>query len=217
MFFQPDTPPERIFFDDGSLAFELRRSRVEETQALLAAIEASLSELRAFMPWSHFPQSIGAQEERVATLREQWDGGTDFVWNIVLPIDGVEQVAGCVGLHPRCLNPLGREVGYWVRSDLAGRGLCTAVSRTVVLAVFEGMGLERLQVGCDVANLGSRRVIEKTGFVFEATLDNMLESAPPEAVEAGWRGTGAMRLYRLIPADIPTLSWRPALRPCVRW
>jgi len=219
MFYQPTPPPERIAFDDGRRRFELRRSRLEDAEALVSAIQASLPELRGFMPWSHFPSGISlpAQQKRMAMLNAQWDEGTDFVWNLFVNTDGGPLLSGCIGLHPRCLNPLGREVGYWVRTDQAGRGLGSAMTWAVAMACFEVMGLERLQVGCDAENWASRRVIEKVGFVLEGSLDYMLPSAPAEVVAAGWRGTGTMRLYRLLAEESVQLSGSASTRAHVKW
>ena len=62
------------------------------------------------------------------------------------------------------------EVGYWLRSEVRGRGL---TGRAVVLVSrwsFEELGCERLQLRADSDNLASQRVAEKAGFTREGVL-----------------------------------------------
>lgn len=56
------------------------------------------------------------------------------------------------------------EVGYWLRSDLAGRGLMTEAVRAVAHYAFDELGMHRLELRAGVENVGSRRVAEKVGF-----------------------------------------------------
>jgi RimJ/RimL family protein N-acetyltransferase len=211
MFFQPQMPPARIRLLGAEGTLTLTRSVAEDVSPLVASLQASMPELRAFMPWAHFPENNTEEAQAVRLERNtaQWNDKQDFTWH--LSFEGA-RVVGSFGLHPRCLNPLGREVGYWIDSRWAGRGLCTRAVQMIVVMGFEKMGLERLQVGCDVLNTGSRRVIEKVGFVEEGVLRQMLPSAPPNVVEAGWCGTGDMVLYALTRDDFEVLDWVGAVR-----
>lgn len=211
MFFESIKPPERLIYDDGSRVVVLRRSRVEDAEVLVDAISDSLPALYRFMPWAHFPRhrTVVSQAERLELLTRKWDEGHDFVFHIFLPQDdGAERFAGCVGFHPRCLHNRGLEVGYWVRSDESGRGLCTLATKMIVWLGFQEMGLKRVQVCCDRGNEGSRRVIEKVGFEYEALLKNMGYCDVPEEVKArGWEATGDVHMHRLIPEEFAALAW----------
>lgn len=211
MFTRTQKPPEVIRYDDGDRCLVLRRSLLEDVPCLARAIQESLPELQQFMPWAHFPDSntVEAQTERCAGLVRAWDDGSDFSFNLFSGApDGTERFAGCLGMHPRCLSNHGLEIGYWIRSDSAGRGLCTLAVEMAVLAGFRVMGLARIQVGCDVANLGSRRVIEKTGFRPEGLQRNMGEvDRPTGASSDAWRGSGNIESYALIPQDLDALDW----------
>ena len=54
-----------------------------------------------------------------------------------------------------------REVGFWIRRPLWGRGIAGAALRALLSAVAE----RPLFARCAADNLGSRRVIERAGFV----------------------------------------------------
>ena len=215
----PLTAPERILFDDGARALELRRARPADAPALVEAILDSLDALRAFMPWSHDAENntVAAQTARLEGVAAAWDAGREFIWHLYRRDGGGWRLSGSIGLHPRCLNPRGLEIGYWVRSEAAGRGLCTLATRMIVLAGFEAMGLERVQVGCDRANAGSLRVIEKVGFTFEGLLRGALALPGPALRAGGALGTGDMRMYGFKRGDWEGLPWVDALRAGVSW
>jgi len=59
------------------------------------------------------------------------------------------------------------EVGYSIRRDLWGRGLGTEAAGALVAFAFERLDLRRLEADVDPRNEGSRRVLEKLGFVRE--------------------------------------------------
>ena len=215
MFFDTIPPPSTLRFDDGDRQLILRRSSVEDASGIAAAIAMSLPELWAHMPWAHFPEGCTAesQQGRLRALDEAWAQNREFSFTIFLPCEGGLELVGCLGLHPRSNHNRGFEIGYWIRSDMAGRGLCTLAVKMVTLAAFEVMKLDRLQVGCDKVNMASQRVIEKVGFPYEGLLRNMVYGRAPERVLAkGWRSSGDMRSYGLIPEDLAALPWAEPLR-----
>jgi RimJ/RimL family protein N-acetyltransferase len=211
MFFDVIPPPEIIRYEDDSLRLIMRRPQRADVVELVAGIQASLPALKAFMPWAHLERglTVDAQSKRIETAIEHWDQRSDFLFHLYIPQgDDDLSFAGCMGLHPRCLSPQGFEIGFWVRSDIAGRGLCTLASKMLVLAGAQVMGLRRIQVGCDRKNIASRRVIEKVGFHHEGLLRNMAHSKVPDDVrDGGWQGSGDIEIFSLIPADLDGLSW----------
>lgn len=62
------------------------------------------------------------------------------------------------------------EIGYWLGEPFWGKGIMTKVVRDVVNYGFETMGLIRIWAEVFDFNIGSVRVLEKAGFVKEATL-----------------------------------------------
>ena len=65
----------------------MRRSLPEDATALSESVQESLSELKAFMPWSHFRDgnTVEAQTERIQGLVKLWDEGKDFTYNLFHP------------------------------------------------------------------------------------------------------------------------------------
>lgn len=62
------------------------------------------------------------------------------------------------------------EIGYWVRSDETGRGICTEAVGRVLEEGFNAMGYHKIVLRIAVGNEASDRVAEKLGFTKEGTL-----------------------------------------------
>ena len=150
-------------------AIETRRLRLEPTRgehagALWNAIDRSLPELKRWMSWasSSTPQSSA---EYVHRAEAGWAEGTNWDWTIFFG----DEVAGTIGLNR--YDELWRScnLGYWIRTDLAGRGFATEAGRAVIDFAFDDVGLNRLELVADVDNVASLRIAEKLGFQFEGT------------------------------------------------
>jgi RimJ/RimL family protein N-acetyltransferase len=132
---------------------------------LWEATRASLKELRRWMWWAADadPASTLSFTEETVRLREE-----GMTYQFALRDDG--GVAGATGVEIRGAERRVGEVGYWTRSDRAGRGYATEAGRAVVDFAFSEVGLHRLELRAGVENPASRRVAEKLGFRPEGTL-----------------------------------------------
>jgi RimJ/RimL family protein N-acetyltransferase len=82
-------------------------------------------------------------------------------WPIFLR-DGGSHV-GCAGLRPR--DPGVPELGFHIRTAMAGRGLATEAARAVIEHAFDSLGCTALFAGHNPDNTASHRVLDKLGFV----------------------------------------------------
>ncbi len=64
--------------------------------------------------------------------------------------------------------------GYWIARDARGRGIATEALRLVSGWVLTELGVERLELVTEPANLASQRVAEKAGFQREGLLRRYL-------------------------------------------
>ena len=153
-----------------AVVLETDRLRLEPTvpahaAGLWEAIEASLPELTEFMAWA--PSASAANTitftERMEQKRQEL---TDWSFTIFLG----DEVAGNISLMGyEALADLA-EIGYWLRSDLCGRGVMTEAGRAIVGFAFDHVGCHRLELRAAETNPGSIRVAEKLGFVREGLL-----------------------------------------------
>lgn len=199
--------------DEGPLV--LRPICVADAEQVRNDVEASRTELKAFMPWSHKPSTL---EEEIARVREgetAYYGGED---DMVMGLYRGSDMLTMVGLHPRVpLNPQGLEVGYWAPTRHTKRGYTTLGVRIIALYAFDRLGCDRLQVSHDEANVASRRVVEKCGFEREAVLRNHTARPTAELVEGGLVWSGRHPFYALFPDTFETQPWVAELRPRLRY
>jgi RimJ/RimL family protein N-acetyltransferase len=149
-------PPEPRAIETARLRLE--PTRPEHADGLWHAVEASLPELKRYMSWAHdaSPRSIA---EFTAGAAERWTDGTE--WDFAIHHDGA--AAGTIGLNRYDELWRSANLGYWIRSDLAGQGLVTEAAGAVVTFGFEVVGLNRIELVADLDNHASWRIAEKLG------------------------------------------------------
>jgi GNAT superfamily N-acetyltransferase len=83
-------------------------------------------------------------------------------------VDGDEYLGRINLRHPlnRSLLRRGGNIGYEIRPRARRRGHATAML-AAALPLAAALGVAEARIDCDVANVASRRVIEKNGGVFE--------------------------------------------------
>src|SRR5215471_7279798 len=98
-----------------------------DVDAVLAAVHESKADLSPWMPWYHPNYSAADAANWVRATREGHSSGAHYDFAIIC--DG-SHFGGACGINH--VNPLDcvANLGYWVRSSLAGRGVAAAaVSR----------------------------------------------------------------------------------------
>jgi [ribosomal protein S5]-alanine N-acetyltransferase len=87
------------------------------------------------------------------------------------------------------------ELGYELMPESWGKGLIPEVGAVVVNYAFTTMGLHSLEARIDPENIGSRRVLEKLGFVqegyfredfYEPAVDRFTDTAVFSLLKADW-------------------------------
>ena len=150
-------PPRRITWSH----LLLRCWQPEDAPLLLDALSASVAELNRWTPWVLAePLDLEAAERRVTQQRTQFESGPAWVYGIFGP-DG--RVLGSIGLFER-IGPCALEIGYWIRSDAAGRGHATAAAALVRDVAFDVCGVDRVEIRCDPDNAPSNAIPRRLGF-----------------------------------------------------
>lgn len=148
------------------------------------SFRAAMEEFRCEQPPFEFALGYVAGEPFAAYLRrhEAWARGEELPSGFVPGgfyvgvVDG--EVVGRVSVRFRLnefLTRVGGHIGYGVRASQRRRGYATRMLQ-LALAICRERGIGRALLTCDVDNVGSRRVIEGCGGVFESvTADPTLE------------------------------------------
>lgn len=131
-----------------------------DATAVASAVRASHAELAPWMPWAGSDYGVDAA---LVWIRGETGDLHRFV--IVDHDDG--EIIGSCGLNR--VDELNRtaNLGYWVRSDRAGRGVATAATRLLMAFGTSVVELHRLEIVMSTRNEASRRVAEKAGAVYE--------------------------------------------------
>ncbi|WP_293786173.1 GNAT family protein [uncultured Pedobacter sp.] len=81
------------------------------------------------------------------------------------------EVIGSIGVHQLAdIYCKSAEMGYWIGEEHWGKGIVTLVIKEMLHYGFETFEIERIFARTSHTNLVSQRVLQKSGFVFEAEL-----------------------------------------------
>lgn len=133
-----------------------------------AALMESMEELRRWMPWASTDRTLEETQRWGREAYAKFITRSDFNYQFVLKDSGL--VVGVCGLHPREWEVPFFEIGYWCRTSQTGKGYVSEAVHAVAGMALDTLKARRLEIRCDTANLRSRNVAERCGFVHEATL-----------------------------------------------
>ena len=146
----------------------MREPSVCEGAVVNQPVVELFNELHQWMPWANQLPSPEETEkftrESVAKFTSRQDL-TLRLWN-----HDQTRFIGCIGLHPQSWSPRVFEIGYWIRTSDAGKGLTTEAVIAVTDFAFKIIKADRLFIRCDENNVASARVAEKCGFLLEGIL-----------------------------------------------
>ena len=160
---------------------DLQACRVEDLDALMAAIEMSQPELARWLPWADPMPTREAEEVFLRRGVTSFDANKEWGYFLIESDSG--ELVGGTGLHPR--EDGTAEIGYWVRSDRTGKGYATAAAQALTSAAFAYLpNVVRVIIRMDQANLASAAVPRKLGFELGG------EDPSREITTSGHTGTG---------------------------
>ncbi|MDG1482811.1 MAG: GNAT family protein [Myxococcota bacterium] len=146
---------------DGTV--RIRRIDLTDVDTIFAGVCDSMAALSPIMPWASPDYSREDACWFVANAWLGWRDGRAYGFLVEDVTDG--RFLGLCGLNE--VSGHTANLGYWVTTAEAGRGVTTAATRLVARFGFEQAGLKRIRLFHIVGNVGSRRVAEKVGFVYE--------------------------------------------------
>jgi len=171
---------DEIELTDGIVA--IRKYHEGDAELLYRAVRESISEISPWLPWCHEGYSIEESRDFVATrnIRSQGDEWYSFAV--------LDQSCGRFlgGVSINFINRVHQfaNLGYWVRTSAAGRGVATRATKLAARFGFQELGLNRIEIVAAVNNIASQRVAERAGAVREGILRKRLSinGVPHDAV-----------------------------------
>ena len=172
--------------------YMLRPFRRRDLAAVDAAVRSSLSDLARYLPWAvDYNKNTTAYFIRDSAAAWAEARAFDFtIRNAINPDEHLGNISVWWVSRP---NKVG-EIGYWIRSDATGHGICTEAAANVVRIGFEELGMHRITLRIAAGNRASERVAEKLGFAHEGLLrdevkvgDEWLDHSVWGLLEHEWR------------------------------
>ena len=174
--------PERIELAEPGSGFFLRRLTPGDVHAVHDAVLASFAEIHPWMPWCTEPVDIEDQRQFVARSAVNWDEAVEFNFGV---IDADGRLSGMTSLMDR-VGPGGLEIGYWLRTDVTGRGVITAATRALTALALALPGVTHVEIHCDAANLRSAAVPRRLGFRLEREVVREIQAPGECGTEQRW-------------------------------
>ncbi|MBN6205672.1 GNAT family N-acetyltransferase [Ralstonia pickettii] len=157
----------------------IRIPRPGDGKVVYEAINASISELK---PWLPFAQKEQSEEEVEVNIRNAHIAfmKREDLRLLVFSKETGEFVAS-TGLHRIDWSVRKFEVGYWIDSRWSGKGYMTEAVQGITDFAFRELQAKRVEIRCDEKNIKSRAVPERLGFKLEGILIN--DDLSPETSE----------------------------------
>lgn len=147
----------------------IRRFNRRDPPALEEGVRSSLADLHEWLPWAHMDYT---RDDAVAFVRESiqaWKDDKAYDYAVRAKPEPDHHI-GNISIWQTSRSGKIGEIGYWVRSDLIGRGYGTEATRAVMQVGFDTMGLHKVVLRIAVGNLASERIAEKLGYKREGVL-----------------------------------------------
>ncbi|QHS21879.1 GNAT family N-acetyltransferase [Virgibacillus sp. MSP4-1] len=148
----------------------IRMPKPGDGKVVYPAIQASINELKQWLPFAQNKQSeeeseINTREAYIKFLRRE-----DLRLHIFLKETG--EFVGSSGLHNIDWDIPKFEIGYWVHTKHSGRGYGTEAAAGITNFAFHELKAKRVEIQCDAKNDKSRAIPEKLDFSLEGILKN---------------------------------------------
>lgn len=181
--------PMHTSFSNGEIT--IRRYEPKDVPSFFSAVRSSAEFLARWMPWCHTNYSIEEAKAWLATCQKEWSQGTSYPFLVIDP--NTNEVLGSVDINQINRDHNFGNIGYWVSSSHAGKGIATSAVKMVARFGFIEVRFTRLEIVALTENIASQRVAEKAGAKLECIARNRL---------TGWGKSHDAAVYSLIPTDI---------------
>jgi RimJ/RimL family protein N-acetyltransferase len=139
-------------------------------KAVYSAIQASLTELKPWLPFAQKEQTESGMEAGIREAHAKFVKREDM--RLLLFRKDTGQFIGSSGLHNPNWDIPKFEIGYWLDTRYSGHGYMTEAVRGIAAFAFHELKARRVEIRCDSRNTRSRAIPERLGFDLEGTLRN---------------------------------------------
>jgi RimJ/RimL family protein N-acetyltransferase len=148
----------------------IRKPMPGDGKMVYKAMQASLHELKPWMPWANREQTEEEVEANMRDAHAKFLTREDLRLHIFNRESG--QFIGGTGLHRMNWDVPKFEIGYWIDTRHSGKGYMTESTQAITEFAFSELNARRVEIRCDSKNSKSRAIPEKLGFSLEGILKN---------------------------------------------
>jgi RimJ/RimL family protein N-acetyltransferase len=148
----------------------IRKPMPGDGKAAFQAMQASMVELKPWMPWAHREQTEDDVEANMREAHAKFLIREDLRLHIFNKETG--EFIGSSGLHRINWDIPKFEIGYWIDTRHAGKGYITEAVAAITNFAFTELNAKRVEIRCDSKNNRSKAVAERLGFPLEGILKN---------------------------------------------
>ena len=146
----------------------LRKPRIEDAATIFDRWVAD-EEVTRFMTWTPHKSIEETSTFIIRALKAWIEGQGEFVY--IIEDRKTSEVMGSIGLRPAIMKA---ELGYCLARRYWNNGYMTEAVRGLIDWGLGSNRMQRIQALCDAENIGSARVMRKSGMTQEATLNRYL-------------------------------------------
>lgn len=148
----------------------IRMPKPGDGKAVFDAINASIEELKPWMPFAHIDQTEEDVEANIREAHLKFLKREDLRLLVFLKETG--ELVASSGLHRINWDIPKFEIGYWVDSRHGGKGYVTEAVQGITDFAVNELKARRVEIRCDSRNKKSAAIPERLGYTLEGVLRN---------------------------------------------
>lgn len=130
----------------------LERPGPQHAEEALAVVRENLEHRRPWMPRAVEDYSL--EHARAWIERSLEASSTDGTFGLLIVFD--DRIIGSIGIHDLYLTHKRTSMGYWIDRRQEGKGVVTRCCKVLIEYLFGTMGVNPIQINCNVENVRSR-------------------------------------------------------------
>jgi RimJ/RimL family protein N-acetyltransferase len=148
----------------------IRKPMPGDGKGVYDAMQASMNELKEWMPWAYREQTVEDVEVNMRDAHAKFLSREDLRLHLFDKETG--EFIGSSGLHRINWQVPKFEIGYWIDTRHSGKGYITEATKAITEFAFTELKARRVEIRCDYNNTKSRAIPEKLDFTLEGILKN---------------------------------------------
>lgn len=141
-------------------------ARMEFAEELYQKVDSQREYLRKWLSWVDKTNSRDDIQRFLKESMENNSNGSQFVTVITY----ANAVAGTLGFHRIDMTQSTAELGYWLSSEVQGKGIMTRVVQALVTHIFKTKAINRIEIRVAVPNQKSKAIPLRLGFHLDGIL-----------------------------------------------